>query len=468
MKLIYPILPEGRFKALTLSFDDGHIEDRRLTELFNQYGLHATFNLNSGISGADRIPQSDYAALYAGHEIASHGVLHPGMTMTPLPLAAQQALEDRRTLEHLTQYPVRGFAYPFGESNDAVATMLPAVGIRYARTVADTGKYNFPQDWLRWDPTCHIFNHLLEYGQRFVERANLRKRKRIDVRIAHAHGAAQHATTLQGPIIAGDSKRPLTRELHLFKDLGRQVIAIAQSQIHLGNATVGLGNRHLDIIDKRREQWPFSIGATQQVQVTQLLACGTQAIPRGKVDARLRPAKDPRNRTQVVKRFRAQAALCRAAADRQQANLGQRRYRREPRGKIVGTQQVQITLMGRPVQALSHVGEFFRHARIGTLDAWRRIEQRRRGNALYVPLSKRLVPVTRKDDLALLGHLKEAVHRSRRLRQHGTVCRAAAATHSAATTVHEHKVDTVLLGPVGDALLRRVQRERRRGGTGIL
>lgn len=98
MKLIYPILPDGRFKALTLSFDDGHIEDRRLTELFNQYGLHATFNLNSGISGADRIPQSDYAALYAGHEIASHGVLHPGMTMTPLPLAAQQALEDRRAL----------------------------------------------------------------------------------------------------------------------------------------------------------------------------------------------------------------------------------------------------------------------------------------------------------------------------------------------------------------------------------
>lgn len=66
MKLIYPILPEGRFKALTLSFDDGHIEDRRLTALFNQYGLHATFNLNSGTSGADRIPQSDYAALYAG------------------------------------------------------------------------------------------------------------------------------------------------------------------------------------------------------------------------------------------------------------------------------------------------------------------------------------------------------------------------------------------------------------------
>lgn len=55
MELIYPILPDGRFKALTLSFDDGHIEDRRLTELFNQYGLHATFNLNSGTIGTQPI-----------------------------------------------------------------------------------------------------------------------------------------------------------------------------------------------------------------------------------------------------------------------------------------------------------------------------------------------------------------------------------------------------------------------------
>ena len=55
MKLIYPILPEGRFKALKLSFDDCHREDRRLTELFNQYGLHATFNLNSGTIGTQSI-----------------------------------------------------------------------------------------------------------------------------------------------------------------------------------------------------------------------------------------------------------------------------------------------------------------------------------------------------------------------------------------------------------------------------
>ena len=55
MKLLYPILPAGRFKALTLRFDAGHIEDRRLTALIKQYGLHATFNLNSGTIGTQPI-----------------------------------------------------------------------------------------------------------------------------------------------------------------------------------------------------------------------------------------------------------------------------------------------------------------------------------------------------------------------------------------------------------------------------
>lgn len=46
MKLIYPILPDGRFKALTLSFDDGRVQDRRLVTLLNRCGIKATFNLN--------------------------------------------------------------------------------------------------------------------------------------------------------------------------------------------------------------------------------------------------------------------------------------------------------------------------------------------------------------------------------------------------------------------------------------
>lgn len=36
-------------KALTFSYDDGIEQDRKLVEIFNRYGMKATFNLNTGI-----------------------------------------------------------------------------------------------------------------------------------------------------------------------------------------------------------------------------------------------------------------------------------------------------------------------------------------------------------------------------------------------------------------------------------
>ena len=41
----------GKKKAVTLSFDDGVTQDRRLVELLNRYQLKATFNLNSACFG---------------------------------------------------------------------------------------------------------------------------------------------------------------------------------------------------------------------------------------------------------------------------------------------------------------------------------------------------------------------------------------------------------------------------------
>lgn len=52
----YPSLlfPNFRHKALTLSYDDGRISDRRLIELMAEYEVKGTFNLNSGLFGTDR------------------------------------------------------------------------------------------------------------------------------------------------------------------------------------------------------------------------------------------------------------------------------------------------------------------------------------------------------------------------------------------------------------------------------
>ena len=38
-------------KAVTFSYDDGVTQDKRLIELFDKYGLKATFNINSELLG---------------------------------------------------------------------------------------------------------------------------------------------------------------------------------------------------------------------------------------------------------------------------------------------------------------------------------------------------------------------------------------------------------------------------------
>ena len=239
-------------------------------------------------------------------------------------------------------------------------------------------------------------------------------------------------------------------------------------QIHLGDTLIGLSNRHLDVVDKGAEERPLLVGSLELVKIAQLLAGGAQAVPSGQVNARLAPAEDPRNGTQVIERLGAQAALGRTRADRQQANLGQRRHGREPRCKVLGVQQVQIALVACGVELLGHIPELLRGLSVGLLDTRGRLQKRCGGNGLNMTLSQRAVAVTGKDDLALLGELKEAVDRTLGLRQHGLVGRAAATAHGTAATVHEHQVDIVLLGPLGDALLRGVQCEHGRGRTGIL
>lgn len=158
----------GKDKALTLSYDDGTVHDRRLTELMNRYGVRGTFNLNSGLFGRkeqavingihtdfSRIEKEEVKTLYQGHEVASHGLTHPSLTGLPANMGAAQVLKDRKNLEELTGELVRGFAYPYGAYNEAAKDVLSACGIEYARTVNSTEAFDIPQDFLEWHPTCH-------------------------------------------------------------------------------------------------------------------------------------------------------------------------------------------------------------------------------------------------------------------------------------------------------------------------
>ena len=162
LKNIYICFPGGRHKVLTMSFDDGRVEDRRLVELFNRYGVRGTFNLNAGLLLDDRVPPSEWRDLYRGHEVACHTCLHPTIARSPLDQVARQILEDRQGLEPVMGYPVRGLAYPNGSWTPEIAAMLPSLGIRYARVVGDTHDFAIPNDFMTWKSYCNHTNQLLE------------------------------------------------------------------------------------------------------------------------------------------------------------------------------------------------------------------------------------------------------------------------------------------------------------------
>ncbi|MBW4083730.1 polysaccharide deacetylase family protein [Paenibacillus sp. S150] len=169
MKIKLDLFPGGVTKALTLSWDDGRVYDRRLVAILNRNGLKGSFHLNSGFFGKEGyITDGEVAALYEGHEISAHTSAHPFLTMTPREGIAQEILKDRERLEQLAGYPVRGMSYPFGDYNDQVLSTLPALGIEYSRTVRSHGGFSLPDNLLAWHPTCH-HRDMLALGQQFLE-----------------------------------------------------------------------------------------------------------------------------------------------------------------------------------------------------------------------------------------------------------------------------------------------------------
>ena len=81
-----------------------------------------------------------------------------------------EIIEDKRRLEEISGRPLKMFAYPFGLYNDAVVELLSLAGYQGARTVRSTHRFDIPEDFLRWDPTCHHDDErLMDLAREFVE-----------------------------------------------------------------------------------------------------------------------------------------------------------------------------------------------------------------------------------------------------------------------------------------------------------
>lgn len=164
--------PNGKKRALTFSYDDGQIFDRRLVEIFNKYGMKATFHLNSGSLSEDRnhetfISKEEVAELYKGHEVAVHGVQHKSLPSLSKHQMIMELEDDRKALEALTGTMVQGMSYAFGSYNGDVIDVARSLGIKYSRTVNSTNAFYPPADFMAWNPSCHHDGDLMGLAERF-------------------------------------------------------------------------------------------------------------------------------------------------------------------------------------------------------------------------------------------------------------------------------------------------------------
>jgi peptidoglycan/xylan/chitin deacetylase (PgdA/CDA1 family) len=189
--------PEGRNRALTLSYDDGVESDARLIEIMQKNGLKGTFNLNSDIFAPEgktyeagtihrRFSRSLALECYrdSGMEVAVHGARHPFWEQQPSANAVWDIISDRQALETMFGRLVRGAAYPMGTFSKEVVEILRQCGIAYCRTTLSTHSFGLPTDdclsmpteWRLWHPTCHHNDaRLMELAERFLQEKTVYK-----------------------------------------------------------------------------------------------------------------------------------------------------------------------------------------------------------------------------------------------------------------------------------------------------
>jgi peptidoglycan/xylan/chitin deacetylase (PgdA/CDA1 family) len=182
------LFPEGRIKALTMSYDDGKVQDKRLVEIFNRYGIRGTFNINSGLFdnqddyrimkgvrvNHSRLPIEEIQKLYKNHEVAIHTLTHANLKQLPKEVAIYEVIEDKKNLEELFGYPIRGMAYPFGAFDEEVIKTLSELRIEYSRTVRMHGKFSLPSNFLAWEATCHHGDkEIMNLAESFLESTDL-------------------------------------------------------------------------------------------------------------------------------------------------------------------------------------------------------------------------------------------------------------------------------------------------------
>jgi len=152
-------------------WDDGVVNDLRLTELLRRQGVKATFCLTPGLYQEERsfgwisegreiwrLGIHELQAVYHGFEICSHSMTHPYLPDLTGSQLDWEIKASRDLLENLFSRPIRGFCYPFNAYNDSVLAAVRSAGYLWARGGQEGEAVYPPVDPLAFHPSCHFLD----------------------------------------------------------------------------------------------------------------------------------------------------------------------------------------------------------------------------------------------------------------------------------------------------------------------
>ncbi|WP_245861605.1 cell wall-binding repeat-containing protein [Compostimonas suwonensis] len=125
--------------VVSLTFDDSNEDQMAAVDIMDDFGMKGTFYTITGyVDAPGYFTRAQLTGLAAsGHEIGSHTVTHPDMTLISPTEAAREACMSRATLFDWGFTSVTSFAYPYASINDAAETAVENCGYNSGRGLGD-------------------------------------------------------------------------------------------------------------------------------------------------------------------------------------------------------------------------------------------------------------------------------------------------------------------------------------------
>ena len=169
-------------KYFIISIDDGTIYDHKVIEILNRHHIKGTFNLNSGLDDfvwykedhpVRRLSLKDNVDLYKGHEVASHSLTHPHLTMCSDDHIGYEVGVDKENLERIFSRLITSFAFPFEDFDERCVNRVKYIdGFTAIRLSEIDSSFAFPKDPFHIKITSLDINEALDKFELFLKDRN--------------------------------------------------------------------------------------------------------------------------------------------------------------------------------------------------------------------------------------------------------------------------------------------------------